>query len=283
MKKKNLIGVIFAVLMIILIAVLISQARSTSGTEEERVTNFPQSETELSAVKEEYKNNVYLNARGLGACDKLLGNVSVTFIFINDSESKWDENAINEFKTATEDTFKRMEKDAKSYNKTLKLTPDYRETTVNFKFNYGEHKNWSDSVLSSLDMAAYDEANLYLMDELGSDEAAIVFVLNREGRSFSSSTENTEYTVIFDDAPALYHELCHLFGANDFYFPDETELISEEVFGDSIMDNAYTGEVDDLTAYLLGWRDDISDKAEEFLKATNYLTNEQIEEAKVNS
>ena len=98
-SKKNLIGVILAVLAVILIAVFIGSTRNTpteSGSYE--IMNFPQKETELSAVPDDLKSNAYLNLRGVGACDKFLGDVHVTVIFVEDDKSVWNEEDKEEIK-----------------------------------------------------------------------------------------------------------------------------------------------------------------------------------------
>lgn len=281
--KKNLIGIVVAVALIILIAVFISVARDSTGAENYEEVNFPQKETELSAVPDEYKSNVYLSFRGVGACDKLLNKVHVTVIFVEDSKSVWSESDKAEFKESCENTFLRIQSDAKVYNKDLKITSDYRSTKINVPFIYAEHENWADSVFASLDMSAYADANLSLEREFGTEEAAIIFALNYEGRSFTANSENTEYTIIFDDAPAIYHEICHLFGACDFYFPKEVEEIAEKYLNGSIMYDCYGGKVDDFTAYIIGWKDELTENAESFLKDTMHVTEEQLNEAKVTS
>ena len=48
------------------------------------------------------------------------------------------------------------------------------------------------------------------------------------------------------------------------------------------MYHTYT-DVDDLTAYLIGWTDELSETALQFLEAVNHLTKEEIAEAQKNS
>ena len=280
-SKKNLIGVILAILAVILIAVFIGATRNTpteSGSYE--IMNFPQKETELSAVPDDLKSNAYLNLRGVGACDKFLGDVHVTVIFVEDDKSVWNEEDKEEFKKECENTFKRIKSDAEAYGKNLNIESDYKETKVMFPYTYSDYSTWADSVLSSLDMSAYADANLSLEREFGADEAVIMFALNFSGRSFTANSENSEYIIMFSDSPAIYHELCHVFGACDFYFPEEAEKIAEEHLSGSIMYDCYGGKMDDFTAYIIGWKDELSENAKNFLSSTMHITKEQIEEAK---
>ncbi len=279
--KKNLIGIIFALVAVILIAVFMSSARSTnpeSGSYE--IINFPQKETELGVIPDNLKSNAYLNLRGVGACDKLLGDVHVTVIFVEDDRSLWSKEEIENFKEECENTFIRIEYDAKAYGKELSIESDYRNTKVMFPYTYSDYSTWADSVLSSLDMSAYADANLSLEREFSSDEAVIMFALNFSGRSFTANSENAEYTIMFADSPAIYHEICHVFGASDFYFPEEVEKIAEEHLNGSIMYDCYGGKMDDFTAYIIGWKDELTQSAEKFLSSTMHITKEQIEEAK---
>ena len=189
--KKNLIGVIFAVAIVILIAVFIGSIRSTEPENENyEIVNFPQKETELSSVPDNLKSNAYLNLRGVGACDKLLGKVHVTVIFVEDDRSIWTEEEKENFQEECENTFKRIESDAKAYGKNLSMESDYRNTKVMFPYTYSDYSTWADSVLSSLDMSAYADANLSLEREFSSDEAVIMFALNFSGRSFTANSEN---------------------------------------------------------------------------------------------
>ena len=281
---KNLKGVIVAVAVILLIALVISFSRNKQGeTEYYEDFTFPQSDTEISAVPDNLKSSSYLENRGVGACNKLLGEVHVTVIFVEDSKSKWNETDKADFKTEAEATFSRMESDAKAFGKTLNLESDYRNTKVSVPFIHAEFENWADTVLASLDMSAYSDVNLSLEREFGCDEAVVIFALNYKGRSFTANSENAEYTIIFADAPAIYHEMCHVFGAEDLYYPDEVEKIAEKYINNSIMYNCYEGEVDDFTAYIIGWQDTLTENAESFLENTMHVTKEQLNEARLTS
>ena len=63
-----------------------------------------------------------------------------------------------------------------------------------------------------------------LCEMLGCDEAVVVFCFDKEERSFAVSANynaGTEYAVVYGStaAEALAHEICHIFGAYDYYFP----------------------------------------------------------------
>ena len=78
----------------------------------------------------------------------------------------------------------------------------------------------------------------------------------------------------------IAHELLHQFGAIDFYFPREIEAIAKKYIGDSIMCNSSVDTVDDLTAYLVGWKDTVSENSYLFLKETMWMSAERFKEAK---
>ena len=50
----------------------------------------------------------------------------------------------------------------------------------------------------------------------------------------------------------------------------------------SLMYNHYN-DVDDLTAFLIGWVDTLSANARSFLEETNHLTRDEIEDARKDS
>ena len=61
----------------------------------------------------------------------------------------------------------------------------------------------------------------------------------------------------------IAHELLHLFGAEDFYYPESREALAKEVYPEDIMlcdmpdlDHFTLGE---YTAYTLGWTDSVPD------------------------
>ena len=100
------------------------------------------------------------------------------------------------------------------------------------------------------------------------DEVATVFVLERHFRAFARTGDSREYCALTegDNAHAVAHELLHLFGAVDLYFPYHVYGLTMQYFPSSLMCSYEGNEVDPLTQYLVGWTDRLSPKALEFVQ-----------------
>lgn len=73
------------------------------------------------------------------------------------------------------------------------------------------------------------------------------------------------------------HELLHLFGAEDFYYPPVVEKAADKWLPDSIMNEGHT--IDALTRVLVGWDTWLSGNAEGFLNDTKGVTEKELDEA----
>ena len=111
--------------------------------------------------------------------------------------------------------------------------------------------------------------------------APIIFLVDREGRSFAYSNDSTSHdfeAAVLYDIDAFRHELFHLFGAMDYYIPDWVEKKAQTYIPWSIMND---GDVTDgLTAYAIGWTDTPSEDAVRFLASTIRLTKRQYAKAR---
>ncbi|MGN8913028.1 hypothetical protein [Anaerofustis butyriciformans] len=87
-----------------------------------------------------------------------------------------------------------------------------------------------------------------------------------------------EYAVIYyKHYNSLIHEILHLFGAADLYFPKEVSDITKEMFPESIMFNSAYNLIDDFTKYVTGIHDEPSALAKSFMEKTKELTGEYID------
>lgn len=111
------------------------------------------------------------------------------------------------------------------------------------------------------------------------ENVALLFFINNHGRNDASVTLHTgdnkspEYCVITEKrASVIAHEVLHLFGALDFYlhpgmmkFRQRKHVFqANKEFKDDIMSHPARDinqlDIEDLTAYLIGWRDDFDNK-----------------------
>lgn len=254
---------------------------SAGGVE---VPAVPQS-NRLPNVPAELQEHVLLRSRGWGACDAFEGNVKMLVVFVDDPRYRWTGGEIEQAKNEITATANRIMGDAASYGTSLNLSVEFTMATSSVNLVREEYNNWVDSALTSMGLSTdRNQTCLTLESRYGVSEVPIVFLANQDGRSFASAvsggTTTREFAVIYDDTAAVYHEVCHIFGAKDFYFPAEVKQLANTHLPNSIMVNSGTGTVDSLTAYLIGWTDTLSSEALSFLQSTSYLTVEYLSEQK---
>jgi hypothetical protein len=218
----------------------------------------------------------------------MTGKVMIMFVFVNDTDAQWDAEGIKEAKTSIEDQMNRLETAAAGYGAKLDMTSLFLNASISESFVAGDDVNEFSlkTVYDAMVDVDFEQAiknQDVLENGFGVDSVPVVFLLNRTGRSFAAQADDTydymEFAVIFKSGLyAVRHEVCHIYGAKDFYFPDATIEARKKYLPDSIMADSKK-EVDDLTAYLIGWTDELSEAALQFLEATNHLTAEEIEEA----
>ena len=236
------------------------------------------------AFPEELKNNVYLNWMNSGFCETMTGKLMVTVVFLSDSVSAWSADEVTAMKATLDADLPKLASEATGYGAQLELKVNYLESKIGIAYDqYDPNLLWARSALMSHGLAqAYTNAT-FLENYYQVDSAPVVFILNREGRAYATTTSGGsqfEYVVMYSSEPkAIRHELCHVFGAIDFYLPDETQAAAEQLLPESIMLDSRTGVVDELTAYLIGWTDVLGPKAEAFLYATNHITEEYLMES----
>ena len=236
----------------------------------------------LPGVPEGLETNVYLGGRGKGDCQTMTGEVLLTVIFATDSESSWTEQRMNEVRTQIAAVEARIEADAAVWGAELDLLVEYTTgTATSGQLVLGDNKEWVGSVTKSAGLGSRTEVNQTLEANRGVAEAPVAIFVDRSGRSFansSNSAKGAEYLICYEDADPLYHELNHVFGAKDFYYPQSVRDLADTYLTDSIMVQSETGNMEALTAYLIGWTDTLSAEALAFLQATANLTAEQLEE-----
>lgn len=235
----------------------------------------------LEAVPTELKQHPYLQMRGVGNCASFEGDMLLTVIFVNEPGLEWSDDEIAQQQTQIDQTVEQITGDAAAYGAALSITTQYKTATATEEFCREAHSGWVNSALASIGLADRFSAQLLLETEYGVDSAPMVFIGRQAFRDFahSGSSLDGEYVVLSENADSLYHELCHLYGAKDFYYPDEVLELATQYFPDSLMAFSNDGSVDELTAYLIGWSDTLTANAEAFLRDTSYLTEEMLDSA----
>ena len=274
--KRFFILIRNTVLYLLLGAVLVTVAAGIKGI---NIGDIFSDNSDTGAPSED--THIYLRNIEQGSCKKLMGNVACTVVFINDTESSWTAEAESEAKKALIDQEQMLEREAALHGVTLDINFYYSTTSVNVKIPIGsEDSVWLEDAVKGAGLDPFDSAPEKLKRKYSADEAPIVFAINKEGRSNAHQQyyNATEYCTVYEsDMDSFSHELLHLFGANDYYYPSTVTLLCEQHLGDSIMNNGEA--IDSLTAHVIGWTDEPDEAAEKFLSGSRLVSEATIEQA----
>ena len=280
--KKKVPGWLVVVAVVALILMLRDKANqelpSGDNALDEGKQTVTQSERDkiLAAVPEHLHSNYFLVDKSAGCCKTLSGRVAVMVVLVSDSVSTWDETSVStlkeEFNTYAQDIMA----EAASYNTEVSFSFHYYHTKLTGDVASGDYSNdWQDPALSGAGLPALSKMHTYATERNNAKEAPVVFAFNKKGRSYASSGKN-EFMVLYSDKGdnTFQHELSHLFGANDFYYPDKVMELATTHLAESVMNSGAVA--DSLTAYVIGWTDTLSDGAKAFLEQTNDITAEYM-------
>ena len=230
-------------------------------------------------IPDDVQNNVYLSMINKGRCESLVGKVTVTVITVSDEVSTWTDSALSELLASLSAQEKEIENLAASYGKSLELTFSYLGAKITGDAAKGDYATeWIEDSLSKAGLPTLKEAGKQLDSQNGSDSNPVIFALNKSGRAYAqqqSSKNNTEYAVVFSsDLSSFTHEFYHIYGAEDFYYPELVKDLADNYLSDSVMNSGE--KTDPLTAFIIGWDDEMDPEALEFLKQTNHLTRDYL-------
>ena len=242
------------------------------------------------------------NARDYGPNRKLIGNVELLCIFVNHGtnskgeSSYWSESDKQEIFDGLWKDAGIIEDKAASYGVELSFTSSYFEFTVPPEYSVAWDDNptpWFDYIMENYfnnsDHSVPDVQNYY-EKSYNKDYMPLLFFFNKDGRCYCYQSELTpkyegfvnEFAVYYPSTMSsdrsIAHELFHLFGAQDYYYPATVKEAAQKYFPDSVM-LLGDGEIDDLTAYLIGWTDTPSETAKAFMYDVRYVTQDDADNA----
>ena len=219
-----------------------------------------------------------LRGRDCGPCRKLLGNIEILVVIVNTPQHPWTQKQRDEVYRISYSSVDYLKKEARAYHANVQYQLGFLEFTVSTEF--GADLAWYWEIIHNV----YHEdsiarVNARYRQDLHVDDAPMIFMFNSWDLShtYTCSTDypywNEEFCVIFCDTKMhdryLNHELYHQYGAIDLYdyHGEGVARVAEKYFPRSTM--GCTGpNMDDLTAYLVGWTDQLSAKARKFLQET---------------
>jgi hypothetical protein len=228
-----------------------------------------------------------LNGRDCGMNGKMKGKINLICVFVNDSQSYWSDAAIDEILRGVWKDVSYLEKQAVRYGTSLKFSVAKECLTV----PASQEGRWLDYLLET----RYNSPSHNLAEvesqfsQVGKyNECPFLFYFNKPGRCYCQMATRPDYTGIaeyavyypstMDDERSAAHELYHIFGAVDMYYPNSVKQAAQKYFPKSSM-LVGRREIDDLTAYLIGWTDSYSKSARAFMNQVAGVTREEVNAA----
>lgn len=231
----------------------------------------------------DFRDNYYLAAMGDGYCETLTGDVVVVIIFVTDPTDGWTASEQSKAEEKLVEQLRTLLGEAEAYGADLKLRYATFSVTIDVEFDR-DSNNWKEAAMAQAGLSDGYTNQRKLEEYYEADQVPVVFMVDESGRSYANLYQSGKgfecVTILEKDYAALRHEMCHVFGARDMYFPQETVDAAKEFLPDGIMYGDCEGAIDPLTAFVIGWMEELTEEAKGFLYATNDLTEEYIAEAK---
>ena len=223
--------------------------------------------------------------RDVGLCKELTRNAEALLVFVNDSASNWTQQEIQNFMgNMVNPGLDFIERNASAWGYNITFESCYYEDgtgNVGILQYPGTVTDWdSETQVNDLvplaaqnhGFATAEDMIKNVQDYAGTDQVAIVFVLDKDGRSYArwntSNDSFVEHAVIYtswdgkQERPyVIAHEVMHLFGAEDLY-EDRGERVNRAAYVKRHYPRElfYLGQwnvndniICDFTAYTVGW------------------------------
>lgn len=241
-----------------------------------------------------YQKHPLFRAKGKGNVRQCCGKIHLRVFFVDDGDSSWNEPSREVYRKVVDDVIHRMETDGRACGADIKVSWSEESRKIARIVSAGNDSgDWIPALLEEKNMTAVATGQQRFQHDHGYDEVPYAFIFNKDFRSgaHSSQTASTrpagEWTLIALDGDAqadpdwlrhtLLHELLHLFGAPDYYYPTGVKKAAEKWLPGSVMNGGF--DIDDLTKVLIGWAATLSEKAVGFLEATREVTAKEIDDA----
>lgn len=222
-----------------------------------------------------------LRLKNNGNCTELKGRVLLYDVFVDDSLNKWSEQEIQFQRGERKQVANYLKQEALKDSVQLSFFQMEKRIHILEQVTHKTGANECKTLLAKkCGYSSLQELFLYLKNHYQVDQIVFTFLINKEGRSFAYADERQSYNsgeslfLFKSNAYAMMHELLHLFGAVDYYYPKEVAKLAREHFPNSVMLESKKFEIDDLTRYLIGWHKRPTAVAQYMLNATAMITRE---------
>ncbi len=253
---------------------------------------------EFDRALQSLKSSFALLGKNAGCNLRLCGKVVLLVFFINDNESQWDAKAEGDAIEMLRSSCLKLMSDSKLGREKLQIAYAHCQFTVPYEVNRDTITACKSDVLKKFGYESVEAYQKHYKEKFERNEVAIAFMFNKSFRSYAYSADKPASCTEEDEVPygdefsvvsfrnddlsgsekTFLHELMHQFGAIDYYYPDTIKEKAAEFLPDSIMDSGTV--IDDLTRYIIGWDENPSDAAYDFLDAIRSVTAKDVENAR---
>ena len=227
----------------------------------------------------EYSSYPIVSGKNVGNCLKLTGRVTVIVVYADDGESSWNTKDKEAYRHIIYESLDYLETSAKEYRAELDFSIVEKDDEYRNTLNWPPSQEFFNEYYSKINN--YKSISTKVMESENTPQTAMMLVFNKNFTSYSYMKDvanDSRYEVSFIGAKAdlknqIAHELLHLFGAQDLYRTEEMLNLTAAYYPISIMHKTSDVflPVDEVTAYLIGWAEGLSERATDFVKKTKFV------------
>lgn len=248
-------------------------------------------------LPEGLKDIFALQGKNAGCSLNLRGKVVLIAFLINDGESRWNKSAEKAAVEMLRSAATRLMNESGLNKDALQIVYAHCQVSLPYVVTRKNSRKSAIDVLRQFGYTSVQEYQKHYEAKFQRDETAITFLFNKSFRSYAHTIERSsgqsgimqpngdEYSIVSFDATnplsserTFIHELLHQFGAIDYYYPEVVKFKAEKMLPNSIMNGGES--VDALTRYIIGWDEEPSNAAIEFLEAIRFVTEEDVDFAR---
>ena len=239
--------------------------------------------SQVKLVDARYMLSNQASKRDVGSARQFKGKVAIYHLFANDSQTSWSKDEKQEILSRLSQAYGFLNHQSELHGEKVNFIEQIGPTVkLKRRLPTGTFvdPSWTEHVIRKGSTVASEELVTRLKQTHKADSAIICIHINKPALSYNLAFyENVaeefaaERMVCFSTYPdsrptsaATYaHEILHLFGAGDLYFPydkdDYRKQVAKRYFPNDVMFrvdyNLYRLNIGPFTAYRIGWRDEI--------------------------
>lgn len=223
--------------------------------------------------------------KGGGICQALTGKIFWSFVYVDDAESGWSRTEKEAQDRTNVKVIQYLKEEGRKEGVYLRMFNKTWTVRVSYAMRQENRSSWTEDFAKTAGFPSFRDLNRSLQKQYPGGQIFFVFLVNKSGRAFASSSVNegaadAEYCVVYRGEPgSILHEVLHVFGAADLYYPPQVAQAAGRILGESVMMNSDCQVLDDLTKYLIGWHRQPTAKARQLLMATAGITEQMVSDA----